>query len=58
MYGELGVLACHAFRCNLNRPYYVDMLENSLLSASRQQFCQKWRLQQDNDPKQFINYNN
>jgi len=59
-----GALTCHTFRCNLNGPYYVHILENYLLPAARQQFRRNWCLQQDNDPKhtsniskQFINNN-
>jgi transposase len=57
-----GVLTCHTFRCNLDGSYYVHILKNYLLPAAKQEFHQKWCLQQDNDPKhtsniskQFIN---
>jgi len=30
-----GVLTCHTFRCNLDGPYYVHILENYLLPAAR-----------------------
>jgi hypothetical protein len=57
-----GVLSCHTFRCNLDGSYYVHILKNYLLPAAKQEFHQKWCLQQDTDPKhtsnifkQFIN---
>ncbi|CAF1616916.1 unnamed protein product [Rotaria magnacalcarata] len=45
-----GVLTCHTFRCNLDGPYYVSIIDDYLLPAARHQFGQHWRLQQDNDP--------
>ena len=31
--------------------FYVKILQNHLLSATRQQYAQQWRFQQDNDLK-------
>jgi hypothetical protein len=35
----------------MNSDYYIEILKNNLISNAKQQFNDKWRLQQDNDPK-------
>ena len=46
-----GVVGYHTFRTNLNGIYFVDIVKPDLLPGATMQFKQRWRLQQDNDPK-------
>ena len=46
-----GKISRHTFRSNMNAPFYIKILQNHLLPATRQQRVQQWRFQQDNDPK-------
>ena len=46
-----AVVGYHKFRTNLTDIYFVDILKPDLLPDATMQFKQRWRLQQDNDPK-------
>jgi hypothetical protein len=46
-----GLVGYHSFKCIMDGPYYVQILQDHLIRNARRQFSQSWRLQQDNDPK-------
>ena len=50
-----GQISCHSFRRIMDGPYYVQILEDSLLDRTRAQFGHRWRFQMDNDLKQTRN---
>ena len=50
-----GQISCHSFRRIMDGPYYVQILEDSLLDRTRAQFGHRWRFQMDNDPKHTSN---
>ena len=49
--GAKGRISCHTFRSHMDALFYIKILQNHLLPATRQQYAQQWRFQQDNDPK-------
>jgi len=46
-----GTIGFHSFQNIMDSEYYIEILENNLISNAKRQFNDKWRLQQDNDPK-------
>jgi transposase len=46
-----GLVGYHSFNTIMDGPYYVQILQDYLIHNARKQFCRRWRLQQDNDPK-------
>ncbi len=46
-----GLVGYHSFNTIMDGPYYVKILQDHLIHNARKQFGQRYRLQQDNDPK-------
>lgn len=46
-----GTVGFHSFQNIMDSDYYIGILENNLIPNAKRQFNNKWRLQQDNDPK-------
>ena len=46
-----GLVGYHSFQQIMNGSYYVQILNDHLIQNATNQFGQRWRLQQDNDPK-------
>ena len=46
-----GQVGFHSFRRRIDGSYYVQILQENLIHEARKTFGQRWRLQQDNDPK-------
>ena len=38
--GAKGKISCHTFRFNMDAPFYIEILQNHLLPAARQQYAQ------------------
>ena len=41
----------HLFQNIMDSDYYIEILEKNLISNAKRKFNNRWRLQQDNDPK-------
>ena len=46
-----GKIGFHLFQNIMNNDYYIEILEKNLISNAKRKFNNRWRLQQDNDPK-------
>ena len=46
-----GLIGYHSFKTIMDGSYYVQILQDHLIPNARRQFGRRWRLQQDNDPK-------
>ena len=46
-----GLIGYHSLKTIMGGSYYIQMLQDHLISNARRQFVRRWRLQQDNDSK-------
>ena len=46
-----GQLSCYSFRTTMDGPFDIEIFRKHLLAGARKQFGNRWRYQQDNDPK-------
>ena len=46
-----SLIGYYSFKTIMNDSYYVQILQDHLISNARRHYGRRWRLQHDNDPK-------